>query len=317
MMTKPFVSPSALVVGLLLAAAGTSSFAAEAGKPAVSASEAKTVEQAYPGLASAALTHATLGELPKDIVLKSGDYTVAEQDLRAEIAKAPASVQGQLRDNILFLLEQRTTRELLLREAKLSAGPAATDLTDRGLIQTMLDKLTVDAKVSDAEVAEFYEKNKDMVGGQKLENVKDAIAGFLRQQKQQEIVGKHIQTLGQRTPIVVSASWLKPAAEAARNNPVDKVRASGKPSLVDFGSKGCRPCDMLAPILEALKKKYEGKANVLFVSVREEQILASRYGIQSIPVQIFFDASGKEVFRHTGFWPQEELEKKLSEMGAK
>ena len=130
-------------------------------------------------------------------------------------------------------------------------------------------------------------------------------------------MGKHIQTLGQRMPIVVSAAWLKPAAEAARNNVVDKVRASGKPSLVDFGSKGCRPCDMLAPILEILKKKYDGKANVLFVSVREEQILASRYGIQSIPVQIFFDASGKEVFRHTGFWPQEELEKKLSEMGVK
>ena len=35
--------------------------------------------------------------------------------------------------------------------------------------------------------------------------------------------------------------------------------------------------------------KYAGRANVVFVSVREEQILASRYGIQSIPVQIFFD----------------------------
>ena len=95
------------------------------------------------------------------------------------------------------------------------------------------------------------------------------------------------------------------------DNPVDKVRNSGKPSLVDFGSKGCRPCDMLAPILKTLEKKYEGKANVIFISVREEQILASRYGIRSIPVQIFFDKNGKEVFRHTGFWPQAELEKKL------
>ena len=56
---------------------------------------------------------------------------------------------------------------------------------------------------------------------------------------------------------------------------------------------------------------------MVFVSVREEQILASRYGIQSIPVQIFFDKDGKEVFRHTGFWPQEELEKKLAEIGVK
>jgi len=74
---------------------------------------------------------------------------------------------------------------------------------------------------------------------------------------------------------------------------------------------------MLAPILETLKEEYEGKAKVIFISVREEQILAARYGIRSIPVQIFFDKDGREVFRHTGFWPQEELEKKLADMGVK
>jgi thioredoxin 1 len=45
--------------------------------------------------------------------------------------------------------------------------------------------------------------------------------------------------------------------------------------------------------------------------------LAARYGIQSIPVQIFFDKDGKEVFRHVGVFPQEEIEKKLAEMGVK
>jgi len=98
---------------------------------------------------------------------------------------------------------------------------------------------------------------------------------------------------------------------------VGKARSSGKPSLVDFGSKGCGPCDMMAPILATLSKKYDGKANVLFVHVGEEQILASRYGIQSIPVQVFFDKDGREVFRHVGFFPQEEIEKKLAEMGVK
>jgi len=74
------------------------------------------------------------------------------------------------------------------------------------------------------------------------------------------------------------------------------------------------------------KKLYEMKAeaiqaaghpNVLFVHVREEQVLAARYGVQSIPVQVFFDKDGREVFRHVGFFPQEELEKKLAEMGVK
>ena len=58
-------------------------------------------------------------------------------------------------------------------------------------------------------------------------------------------------------------------------------------------------------------------ANVLFVHVREQEILAARYGISSIPVQVFFDKAGKEVFRHVGFFPQEDVERKLKEMGVR
>jgi thioredoxin 1 len=252
--------------------------------------------------------------------LRAGELPVTRKELDAEIAKAPEPVREQLRKNAFFLLEQLATQRLLLQEAKVAAiraGKDASKLSEQELFKAFFDKLTADAKVSDREIGDFYTKNKDMVGGQSLEAVRDAISKYLLQQKQQEMVNKHIQTLGQRTTIEVAAPWLKRQAELAMDNPVDKLRASGKPSLVDFGSKGCRPCDMLAPILETLKKKYDGKANVVFISVREEQILASRYGIQSIPVQIFFDASGKEISRHTGFWPQEELEKKLAEMGVK
>ena len=112
---------------------------------------------------------------------------------------------------------------------------------------------------------------------------------------------------------VSPAAAVKPAEAAP--GPVAQARASGMPSLVDFGAKGCRPCDMLAPILDTLRTKYAGKMNVLFVNVREEPALAAQYGIEFIPVQVFFDKSGKEVFRHTGFWPQEEIEKKAAEMG--
>jgi len=72
---------------------------------------------------------------------------------------------------------------------------------------------------------------------------------------------------------------------------------------------------MMAPILEELKTEYAGKANVLFVHVRQEQILAARFGIQSIPVQVFFDKGGQEVFRHTGFFPKEEILKQLRSIG--
>jgi thioredoxin 1 len=53
----------------------------------------------------------------------------------------------------------------------------------------------------------------------------------------------------------------------------------------------------------------------VFLHVSENQVLAGRYGIQSIPVQAFFDADGQEVFRHTGFYPKEEVMQQLKKMG--
>ena len=122
-------------------------------------------------------------------------------------------------------------------------------------------------KSATSEVAKFYEENKEACGGATLEQVKDQLKQLVLQQKQQDLVDEHVRTLGQRMSIEVSAAWAKEQAVLAKDNPVDKARSSGKPSLVDFGSTGCRPCDMLAPILETLKAKYAGKANVLFVHV--------------------------------------------------
>jgi thioredoxin 1 len=283
-------------------------------------SGAITIAKACPNLAAAALVNAKLAELPDGTLLRAGEFLITQKELDTEIAKAPEAMQEQLRKNAFFMLEQMATKQLILQEAKAAAtkdGKDASKLQDKELITAYFDKLAAGVAVTDAEAAEFYEKNKDMCGGQDLKDIKGSIDSFILNQKKQEIVEKQIQSLGERNTIEVNAVWLKRQAELAGDNPVDKARASGKPSLVDFGSKGCRPCDMLAPILETLKKKYDGKANVIFISVRDEQILAARYGIQSIPVQIFFDKDGKEVFRHAGFWPQEELEKKLGEMGVK
>gem|GEM_PF-4123983 len=52
-------------------------------------------------------------------------------------------------------------------------------------------------------------------------------------------------------------------------------------------------------------------------SITHSQILAARYGIRSIPVQAFYDASGTEVFRHVGFFAQTEVDKQLAAMGVK
>jgi len=271
------------------------------------------VRDAYPSLASNSLTYAKLSDLPSGVLLKAEGVTLTDKDVAGEIAKVPQEMQDQLKKNAFFMLENMATRQLLVTLAKAKTPQPPSD--EQELIQTYLKGLVASVEASDAEVTKFYEENKDACGGATLDQVKDQLKQLVLQQKQQNLVDEHIRTLGQRMSIEVSAAWTKEQAVLAKDNPVDKARSSGKPSLVDFGSTGCRPCDMLAPILETLKKKYADKLNVLFIHVGQEQILAARYGIQTIPMQFFYDKDGKEVFRHVGFWPQAEIEKKLAEMG--
>jgi len=279
-----------------------------------------TVNDLYPGLTRGSLIYAIASELPEGVLLKAGNLVIQNNELSKEIAKAQEKMRPKLEKNAFFVLEQIATLKLITAEARAGAAQSGKDTSEKNeqaIIQDYLRTLARTVKVSDAEILDFYNSNKETLGGAAPAQVKPQIGQFLLQQKQQELIDEHIRTIGRRMQIEISASWLKVQAALARDNPVDKARTSGRPSLVDFGSTGCIPCDMMAPILDTLREKYKGKLDVLFIHVGEEPILASHYGVQSIPVQIFFDKTGKEVFRHLGFFPQEQIEKKLSEMGIK
>lgn len=75
------------------------------------------------------------------------------------------------------------------------------------------------------------------------------------------------------------------------------------PKVVDFGDKFCVPCKLMAPALEELKAEQAGKVEVQFVSVGDKANLplAAKYNIKVIPTQIFFNADGREVWRHEGY----------------
>jgi thioredoxin 1 len=81
------------------------------------------------------------------------------------------------------------------------------------------------------------------------------------------------------------------------------------------GAASCIPCKMMAPILEKLEKKYDGKAAVIFIDVRYYPDQARRLGIQGIPTQIFYDAKGKEVQRHIGYMSEAAIVAQLKKMG--
>jgi thioredoxin 1 len=87
------------------------------------------------------------------------------------------------------------------------------------------------------------------------------------------------------------------------------------PRLLDLGAGKCIPCKMMAPILEELKTEYAGRMEVVFVDVWEKPDAGEAYNIEMIPTQIFFDADGKELFRHTGFFAKADILAKWKELG--
>lgn len=79
------------------------------------------------------------------------------------------------------------------------------------------------------------------------------------------------------------------------------------PRLVDLGADKCVPCKMMAPILEKLKSDLEGQCEVVFIDVWKNPKEGPKYGIKVIPTQVFFDAEGKELFRHEGFYSRDDI----------
>jgi thiol-disulfide isomerase/thioredoxin len=280
----------------------------------------KAVKDVYPNIEMGFLNDAVVSDLPDGVLLRADNVVIESKELNKAIADANEKVRPQLKQYASMVLEQISIPKLFALEIKSDAvknGRTITETDDMKIIQDYINTLAKTVKVSDAEILEFYNTNKDSLSGATLAQVKPQIQQYISQQKQQELLDERANTISRRMKIEISASWLKVQAPLEINNPVNKARDSGKPTLVDFGSKGCVPCDMLAPILKTLEGKYKGKANVVVIQVGEEQILASRYGIEVIPVQIFYNKAGQEVFRHLGFYPQKDIEQKLSELGVR
>jgi len=95
------------------------------------------------------------------------------------------------------------------------------------------------------------------------------------------------------------------------------VKKGALPKMIDLGAGKCKQCIEMAPILEELKKTYEGKVDVEFIDLWKHQAMGYKYEVNVMPTQIFFDTSGKEVFRHEGVMSKDEIITKWKQLGFK
>jgi thioredoxin-like negative regulator of GroEL len=97
--------------------------------------------------------------------------------------------------------------------------------------------------------------------------------------------------------------------------PDESVIGQGKPVLLQISSAGCIHCRLMLPTLTELADRYAEHFTVALVSLDKQPDAQQKYGVQAIPMQIFLDGQGTELFRHTGKLSKEEILDRWSQLG--
>ncbi len=95
----------------------------------------------------------------------------------------------------------------------------------------------------------------------------------------------------------------------------DSIQA--KITFIELGSVKCVPCRQMQPVMASIEEKFTGQVKVIFYDVwqKDQNHFAYDYHIDLIPTQVFLDAQGNEIFRHEGFFPEEEITEFLKKQG--
>ncbi|MEE2702037.1 MAG: thioredoxin [Thermodesulfobacteriota bacterium] len=91
-----------------------------------------------------------------------------------------------------------------------------------------------------------------------------------------------------------------------------EVLDSDIPVLVDFWAPWCGPCKMLAPTLEEISRENNGKIKIVKINIDENQEMAGKFGIRSIPTMMIFN-KGELKNQIVGSLPKEQIEKIILE----
>jgi thioredoxin 1 len=78
-------------------------------------------------------------------------------------------------------------------------------------------------------------------------------------------------------------------------------------TFLELGADRCIPCKKMQPIMKEIAAMFSDRVQVVFYDVWKDPAPGEKYGIQLIPTQVFLDQKGKEIARHVGLFPKEEI----------
>lgn len=95
-------------------------------------------------------------------------------------------------------------------------------------------------------------------------------------------------------------------------NPQDWTYKGDVPCVIDFYADWCKPCKMVAPIMDKLAKEYDGKVKIYKIDTDKEKKLAGVFGIRSIPTVLFVPQEGRPSMQ-AGALPEAEYKRIIEE----
>lgn len=265
------------------------------------------------------------GRSQKTVVAEVNGQRITIKDFQEELARTPEDMRVVYEQDPREVLDRLISVTLLLQEAKHRGFVDSSDLRDldkpnikEGMRRLMEQSIKSVDQVTDKEVQAFYRQHREEMGGKPLSEVRELLRMMILEQKRQVKIDVLVEELRVTAAITTFPERLPkpppPALEASTADAFQAALKSGRPTLVDFGSKTCPACIRLRPVMRALKDAHKDRINVLFLEVSDTRDLARQYQVRLVPTLIFFDAQGREVHRETGFIGQEAMEKVLRDL---
>jgi len=110
------------------------------------------------------------------------------------------------------------------------------------------------------------------------------------------------QPTGQSTPPVYAVK-----GEVLVTNRLDIDFSKFQVTFLELGADRCIPCKKMQPIMKEIAAMFSDRVQVVFYDVWKDPAPGEKYRIQLIPTQVFLDQQGKEIARHVGLFPKEEI----------
>ncbi len=266
-------------------------------------------------------------EKERVILAKVNGRIITSEAFDQELANLSAQYREIFEEDKEEFLNQLITKEILLQESERQGLEDEKEVQEKIekdkehrkeiLIQELIQGVTEEVEVSPQEIRKLYQELKSEIPGKSFQEVKAQLKVYLLQQRRKEKLEAWIEELKSEAKITRNEEWLKAQRMAKMKNPLDEALKKGKPVLADFGRGVCIPCKQMKPVLEELAAEYKEKTSILIIEIDEYPALTRRHHIRLIPTQIFFDAQGKEVYRHEGFMSKKAIKEKLKDIGVK